>query len=140
MKILIVEDDYTSRIVLHRLLLPFGETEIAVTGNQAVSTFALALKGREPFDLVCLDIMLPGMDGQSVLKEMRSLELSGARDGRKPAKVIMTTALNDRANVVEAIQNCDGYLVKPIDRKKLVQCLKDFGYEPRLPAAKQGGA
>jgi len=137
MKILIVEDDYTSRIVLHRLLLPFGETEIAVTGNQAVSAFSLALKGREPFDLVCLDIMLPGLDGQAVLKEIRTLESSGTREGRKPVKVVMTTALSDRTNVVEAIKHCDGYLVKPIDRKKLVQCLKDFGFEPAPTGAKE---
>ncbi len=136
MKVLVVEDDYASRAVLHRLLMPFGQTEIAVTGNQAVSAFALALKGREPFDLVCLDIMLPGMDGQSVLKEIRTLESAGAREPRKPVKVVMTTALSDRTNVVEAIKQCDGYLVKPFDNKKLVQCLKDLGFEPAAPVAK----
>jgi two-component system chemotaxis response regulator CheY len=135
MKILIVEDDYTSRIVLHRFLLPFGETEIAVTGNQAVSAFAIALKAREPFDLVCLDIMLPGMDGLSVLRELRSLESAGTREPRTHARVVMTTALNDKANVVEAIKNCDGYLVKPIDRKRLAACLKDFGFVPSAPGA-----
>jgi two-component system chemotaxis response regulator CheY len=127
MKILIVEDDYASRAVLLRLMIPFGETEIAVNGKEAVAAFAAARESGKGFDLVCLDIMLPVMDGQAVLREMRALEAAG---GAKPARIIMTTALNDRTNVVTAIKSCDGYLVKPIDKSKLITCLKGFGIEP----------
>jgi two-component system, chemotaxis family, chemotaxis protein CheY len=137
MKILIVEDDYASRTVTHRLLLPFGETQVAVNGNEAVTLFASAMESGQPFDLVCLDIMLPGMDGQSVLREIRALEASRSPEARKPARVIMTTALNDRTNVVEAIKACDAYLVKPIDRKKLLASLKGFGFEPAGAPASQ---
>ena len=130
MKTLIVEDDYASRMVMRRLLMPFGETQVAVNGNEAVAVFREALKSEEPFDLVCLDIMLPGMDGQSVLRELRALESSIPAGTRKPSRIIMTTALNDRTNVVEAIKTCDAYFVKPIDRNKLTASLKGFGFEP----------
>jgi two-component system chemotaxis response regulator CheY len=135
MRILIVEDDYASRVVLLRLLLPFGETQVAVNGKEAVELFGTAIAGGTPFDLVCLDIMLPGMDGQAVLRELRGIESSTGPDGRKPARIIMTTALNDRANVVAAIKSCDGYLVKPVERAKLLACLQGFGFA--LPAAAQ---
>ncbi len=128
MKILIVEDDYTSRIVLLRLLLPFGETQVAVNGTEAVALFASAIQAGAPFGLVCLDIMLPGMDGQSVLRELRALESADPSPQKVPSRVVMTTALNDRGNVVAAIRNCDAYLVKPVDRTKLMACLKEFGF------------
>jgi len=129
MKALIVEDDYTSRVILLRLLLPYGKTQVAVNGTEAVAAFAAAQGAGEPFDLVCLDIMLPEMDGQAVLREIRALESSCTGEKRTPARVMMTSALSDRANVVEAIRNCDGYLVKPIDRTKFVACLNGFGFE-----------
>ena len=130
MKTLIVEDDYASRIILLRLLQPYGETQIAVDGENAMTAFSSAREAGKSFDLVCLDIMLPGMDGQLVLHRIRALESSGPTGTQKPSRIIMTTALNDRTNVVEAIVNCDAYLVKPINRERLFACLKDFGFAP----------
>ena len=74
--------------------------------------------------------MLPGKDGLSVLRAIRALESSEAAGAHKPARVIMTTALNDRTNVVDAIVNCDAYLVKPIDSKVLKSRLIEFGLAP----------
>ena len=133
MRILIVEDDYTSRVVLLRLLLPFGQTQVAVNGKEAVELFGAAISAGTPFELVCLDIMLPGMDGQAVLRELRTIESLAGPATLKPARIIMTTALNDRTNVVTAIKSCDGYLVKPVDRAKLMACLQGFGFA--APAA-----
>ncbi|MGA9119842.1 MAG: response regulator [Bacteroidota bacterium] len=127
MKILIVEDDYVSRTILRRLLLPYGETHIAVDGEEGITAFASAQNTGQPFDLVCLDIMLPRKDGQSVLREIRALESARPTDTLKPARIIMTTALSDRSNVVEAIKHCDGYLVKPYKKEKLIECLIGLG-------------
>jgi two-component system chemotaxis response regulator CheY len=130
MKALIVEDDYASRAILLRLLQPYGEVQVTVNGEDAIAAFASARGTGHPFDLVCLDIMLPGKDGQSVLRAIRALESSEAAGAHKPARVIMTTALNDRTNVVDAIVNCDAYLVKPIDSKVLKSRLIEFGLAP----------
>ena len=127
MKALIVEDDYLSRTILHRWLIAYGETDVAVDGPQAVRAFREARAAGKPYDLICLDIMLPEMDGQAVLRAMRAAETESAQPA-KAARVIMTTALSDRENVLAAIPQCDAYLVKPIDKEKLISHLKVFGF------------
>jgi two-component system, chemotaxis family, chemotaxis protein CheY len=128
MKALVAEDDFTSRLLLQKLLSPFGEVHVAVNGTEAIEAYRQAKKAGEPYSLVCLDIMMPEMDGQAVLKEIRGLEEADGINLGHGTKVIMTTALKDRANVMTAFrEQCDAYLAKPIDRAKLVGCLKQFG-------------
>ena len=130
MKTLIVEDDYASRIILQRLLMRYGETQVAGDGEEAMAKFTSAKDAGDPFDLVCLDIMLPKLDGLSVLRAIRALESAVTPNAKKPIRIIMTTAVNDKANVVAAIKNCDGFIVKPYDMDKLILCLKGLGFEP----------
>jgi two-component system chemotaxis response regulator CheY len=128
MKALIAEDDFTSRLLLQKFLSPFGEVHVAVNGAEALEAFREAKKSGAPYGLVCLDIMMPEMDGQEVLKEIRGLEEAAGISLGQGTKIIMTTALKDRVNVMTAFrEQCDAYLAKPIDRQKLVGCLKDFG-------------
>jgi two-component system, chemotaxis family, chemotaxis protein CheY len=127
MRILIVEDDSTSSLVLEAYLAPVGETQTAKDGEAGLSAFRDALQAGTPFDLVCLDIMMPLLDGQAVLKEIRALETEHRVPAAREVKVIMTTALGDKLNVVEAIPRCDAYLTKPIDRAKLMFYVKKFG-------------
>jgi two-component system, chemotaxis family, chemotaxis protein CheY len=124
---LIVEDDETSRMVLQRYLMPYGETRTASDGQDAVAAFADNLVRGEPFDLVCLDIMLPGMSGQQVLEEIREMEDQIVPAPVKTARVIMTTALSDKDNIMKALPRCDAYLVKPVQRGDLMFYLKKFG-------------
>jgi two-component system chemotaxis response regulator CheY len=128
MRTLIAEDDFTSRLMLQKLLAPYGESHVAINGKEALDAFRAAKQKRRPYDLVCLDIMMPEMDGQSVLREIRTIEAgAGIRPGRG-AKVLMTTALKDPKNVMTAFRElCDGYLVKPLDKAKLLKCLREFG-------------
>lgn len=129
MKTLIVEDDFTSRLLLQELLRPLGAAHVAVNGREAVAAVGAALAADEPYELICLDIMMPEMDGQAALKELRAIEHAHGRLGSKGARVIMTTALRDPANVMEAFrEQCDGYLVKPIDRAKLFGYLSQFKF------------
>jgi two-component system, chemotaxis family, chemotaxis protein CheY len=128
MKTLIVEDDFTSRFLLNTILSPYGECHVAVNGREAVEAFGAARQEGRQYDLICLDIMMPEMDGQEALKEIRDLEDAAGIQAGKGVKVIMTTALDDPKNVMKAhYQICNGYLVKPINRVKLVEHLKHFG-------------
>ena len=125
MKTLIVEDDFTSRVLLGEILKRYGSPHVAVNGREAVDAVEAALRAGEPYDLVCLDIMLPEMDGQEALKEIRQLEDDARVAPRDRAKVIMTTAHADRANVIEAMRaQCDAFLVKPIAKTKLIEELR----------------
>lgn len=127
-RVLIVEDDFVSRRLMQRLLEPYGECDIAVNGIEAVKVFRLALDEGKAYDLLCLDIMMPGMDGQEVLREIRSIEQQRGIPPGREAKVIMTTALSDRANVLASKESkCVAYLVKPIDRKRLLRELAALG-------------
>jgi two-component system chemotaxis response regulator CheY len=128
MKTLIVEDDFTSRLLLQGLLQPFGVCHVCINGIEAIEAFKIALEQKEPYDLVCLDIMMPEMDGQTALKKIRELEDKGGIVASRGAKVIMTTALDDKKNIMNAFrEQCDIYLVKPIDREKLNESLKSLG-------------
>jgi two-component system, chemotaxis family, chemotaxis protein CheY len=127
MRTLIVEDDFVSRKVLHALLSPHGECDVAVNGKEAVEAFALSHTQGKKYDLVCLDIMMPEMDGQEVLATIRRLEREREIHGGDGVKVVMTTALKDPKNVMRAFrEQCDGYLVKPVDRAKLQEVLEDL--------------
>lgn len=128
MKILIVEDEFGSRKLLQKFLSPYGTCDLAVDGEEAVEAFELALKEKEPYDLVCLDIMLPKKDGQRVLKEIRNMESDAGIQGLAGVKVIMTTALNDPNNIIEAFSSqCEAYIPKPISKEKLLKEMKDLG-------------
>jgi len=124
MKTLIVEDDFTCRFLLQKLLDHYGQCHIAVNGKEAVHAAKAAMDANEPYDLICLDIMMPEMDGQTALKEIRGMEETKGVLSSKGSKIIMTTALNDMKNVSTAYNAlCDGYLVKPIEKARLTELL-----------------
>ena len=133
MKTLIVEDDFTSRLLLQELLKSYGPFHIAVNGKEAIDAVRLALEAGEPYDLICMDIMMPELDGKAALRAIRDLEgVTGITYIPAPrgagAKVIMTTALNDPQNVVASFNElCDAYIIKPIDKLKLLNIIRSFG-------------
>ena len=133
MRILVVEDDFISRRLLCRYLDSFGECDVAVNGNEALAAIRQALDTAAPYDLVCLDIMMPGLSGQETLQELRGIEEAHGSDAR--AKVIMTTALEDQESVAQAFAaQADGYVTKPVDKRRFVETLKDLGLEPAARA------
>jgi len=131
MKTLIVEDDLTSRLLLQTLLSSYGECHVAVNGKEAIDAFRWATDGGRKYDLICMDIMMPEMDGQTALKEIRALEETAGIPPHTGVKIIMTTAVCDTKAVFAAYEElCDGYLFKPLDTAKLIQYLKSFGLTP----------
>ena len=125
MKTLIVEDDFTSRLVLQGFLKGYGKSHVAVNGKEAVEAVRLSLEANEPYDLICLDIMMPEMDGQEALRLIRDLEKAKGINSTQGAKVLMATALSDIKNVMKAYHSlCDGYLTKPLDKAKVLEELR----------------
>ena len=79
----------------------------------------------DPYNLICLDIMMPEMDGYEALKEIRRLEAERGILSSFGAKVFMTTALDGVRNVAEAFESlCDIYLLKPVEKPKLLAELR----------------
>ena len=129
MKILVAEDDFIARRILKDILSPLGDCDIVVDGEEAVQAFRLAIEDQMPYDLICLDIMMPNLDGREALKQIRKIE---TQQGIKPfdeVKVIMITALGDPKTVVEAFYKggATSYIVKPIEKIKLLTEIRQMG-------------
>lgn len=128
MRILIVEDDMVSRKFLQKFLSQYGECDVVVDGLEALDAFLFSLKSNEPYDLICLDIMMPKVDGVRVLKTIRSLETQKGILPEKRVKVIMTTALTGSDFVQNAFEvGCEAFASKPIDTDKLVEVIEKIG-------------
>ncbi|MDE6024954.1 MAG: response regulator [Lachnospiraceae bacterium] len=125
MKILLSEDDFATRKFMTKFLSKYGECDVTVDGMEAVDAFMMALEDDDPYDLVCLDIMMPVMDGYQALVGIRNLEKERNIPDDKAVKVIMTTALNGEDNVKMAFElGCTIYSGKPIDQDRFEQALK----------------
>ena len=128
MKILIAEDDMTSRRFLSKVLSQYGNYEIVVDGMEALDAYLIAVKENEPYDLICLDVMMPKVDGIKVLKAIREFEIQKRIDPEKRVKIMMITALADKEFVENAFElGCEAYAAKPVDIEKLVQVVEKLG-------------
>jgi len=127
MRTLIVEDDFTSRLLLQTFLSRYGECHIAVNGREAVDAFRAAREKGQQYDLICMDVMMPQMDGQTAVSEIRACEEASGTISTHGVKIIMTTALDDVKNVVQSFRSlCDAYVFKPIDTGKLLSHMKEL--------------
>ncbi len=128
MRILIAEDDMVSRKFLFKLLSKYGQCDLVVNGIEAIDAFIISLKDEKPYDLICLDIMMPKADGVRVLKAIRDLEKQKGIAPEKESKVIMTTVLTETDIVQSAFElGCDAYASKPIDTGKLIEVIQKLG-------------
>lgn len=124
MRTLIADDEYISRRIMQEMVKGFGEVESVASGDEAVTAVRLALEESLPFDLILLDIEMPGMDGHQALRAIRAEESRRSLVGRKAAKVIMTTVRNDPESVFAAFRDqCEAYLIKPVMKEALLQNL-----------------
>lgn len=129
MKILIVEDEPVSRKLLDNFLASYGECDKASDGAEALDCLRESLgQDGTRYDLICLDIMMPGMDGQTALKKIREMEKERGVSAGDQVKVIMVTALDDSENIMQALVKgkCEGYLTKPVTRVKMHEQLVEL--------------
>jgi len=128
MRMLVAEDNFVNRQLMFKLLLPLGECDMAVNGREAVTAFEEALNAGKPYDLVCLDIMMPEMDGHEALKNIRKLEKERKISDQNRAKVLMTTAVEAKSCIAGAFRSgCEAYLTKPIKRVTFYTELEKLG-------------
>lgn len=130
MKILIIDDDQTSATLLLSFLKEQGECRVATNGVEGLDSIKLAMEAGEPFDLICLDIVMPEIDGHETLRTIREFEDSTYNITGKKAKIIMTSARDDMGTIMQSFRDlCDGYLVKPLRKNDILLKMKEAGLE-----------
>jgi signal transduction histidine kinase/DNA-binding response OmpR family regulator len=128
---LVAEDNDINFVIAQKALRRLGfEVERAVDGLAAVRMADAAARGRAPsYDLVLMDIRMPGLDGRQAVREIREIERETG--GARVAVVALTAnaTAEDRRAAMEA--GVDEYLVKPFDPPKLAETIeRALGHAP----------
>jgi len=129
MRVLIVDDDFYSRSFLEYLLHPYAECDAAVNGEEAVMLFQQALDDGRAYDLVCMDLLMPVIDGPRALREIREVEKDHGLRREKQCKIIITSVLEDAEDTHNAMYLGDAtsFLQKPIEEKSMLAELRKLG-------------
>ena len=135
MKILLVDDQFITRALVKALLNEYGDCDVTQTGIEAIKLFEVALNSDSPYDLICLDIIMPEMDGLETLRKIRQIEEDHKLFGSDMTNVIIITSVDEKEVVMDAFKSgCEAYIVKPVCRERLFEQLDSLGYKPRIQA------
>jgi two-component system, chemotaxis family, chemotaxis protein CheY len=131
MRTLIVEDDATCRTIMKAYLSPFGECRLVENGVEALKIITETWEQGSSFDLICLDIMMPEMDGQEVLARVREMEAARGIAQGEGIKVIMASGSGDMDHIAQAFEkDCVAYIVKPVLKSTLLETLQELKLIP----------
>ena len=122
LRVLAADDNRTNRMILESMLGQFGISATTVADGAA----ALRMLSHADFDLVVLDISMPGLDGLAVMRELRRrLEASGCGEGDPPPPRIVAFTANAMSHQVEAYLQAgfDDCLTKPLKLSVLSKTL-----------------
>lgn len=127
LRMLLAEDDLSCRLVLQTFLSRYGECHVAVNGTEAVEAFRIAMERGQVYDLICMDILMPEMNGREAVRLIRAMEEAHGILSTSGAKIIMTTTVEDAKEVILCFHElCDAYLMKPIDLTELIGQMKRY--------------
>jgi signal transduction histidine kinase/CheY-like chemotaxis protein len=123
LSVLVAEDNEINALLIRALLSKLGHRPEGVTGGvAAVDTWAKACERNDPYDLVLMDIHMPGLDGLAAARRIRSLEIENGAV-RTPIVALTANAFpEDRQAALAA--GMDEFLVKPLDRAALERILQ----------------
>jgi two-component system chemotaxis response regulator CheY len=122
MRSLVVDDDDMGRLMLATFLEEFGPCDQAENGRQALDLIDCAAAENNPYTLICLDIVMPVMDGTATLFGIRERDLQQG----KRTKVFMISACSSPQDIEDAFfeGDCDDYVVKPFQRDLITTMLQ----------------
>ncbi len=133
MRILVVEDSNTSRMYLREILKDVtgenSEIDCAASGEEALEKYEEKRVSGESYDIIFMDIILPGIDGLQALEKIRDIEQKSDTSEDEKTKAIITTALDDDAKASRAFFQCEAisYITKPITIDKIQAEMSKFG-------------
>ncbi|NWH03663.1 HDOD domain-containing protein [Desulfobacter latus] len=134
MKILIVDDEEISRTILLSKMAHIGTCVAVNSAKTALAELDKAQAEKHPFDIITLDVSMPGMSGQELLEHIRKKEALNKIPQNDRVKILMVTARMNLSTINACIKRgCNGYLTKPVSRIQLIQSLSQMGFESAIP-------
>ncbi|HEY1257356.1 MAG TPA: response regulator, partial [Terracidiphilus sp.] len=116
-----------SRLILQHFLYQKGECHVAINGEEAVEAYRNSLNSGAPYELICMDIQMPGCNGVEAVKKIRAIEEADGVLSSNGVKILMTTAAEDPKDVIQSFNAlCDDYLIKPIQAATLLDKLRSI--------------
>ena len=129
MKCLIVEDNKQNYDLLQRMLKDYGISRISINGLEALTLFKQAHAEGDPYDVIFLDIMMPDLNGDEVLRKIREWEKTNIGD-KEGAPVVMASAKSDTDTIISSYDNgCQHFFMKPYDRFELDELMGKMGFK-----------
>lgn len=127
-RILVVDDQEMARKAISTIMEKHGHVDTADTGTDAVSQYAAAVQDGWEYDLVCMDITMPGLlNGFQVVRCIRAHEQK--LDIDKPVPVVMISSHTDLASFAsEMNMSVDDYIVKPFSQARIEELIQRFLY------------
>ena len=126
---LIVDDDGMGRFLLKEFLGGFASCDVAENGKEGLRLFEQALSDGNPYSLICIDLVMPEMNGLALIRRIKELEKLHHLSHEYTARIFVITASDtawDKADLL--LDNlCDDYIVKPFDRSALQARLRTYG-------------
>jgi len=129
LRCLIVDDDELSREMLATQLLEYATCDMAINGNDGVEKFVTALTTDNPYQVIFMDILMPGLDGHGAAKAIRKIEESQGITAGRGVDIIILSSLGTPQDVIQAYiaAQSAAHLVKPIKPEKLFKTLRSLG-------------
>lgn len=131
MKILIVDDEEISRTILLSKMVHMGTCVAVNSAKTALAELDKANSENQPFDVITLDVSMPGVGGQELLEHIRKKEVQNKIPKNDRVKILMITARMNLGTINACIKRgCNGYLTKPVSEVQLIQSLSQMGFKP----------
>jgi len=122
LSVLVAEDNEINALLMRSLLIRLGHQAVITTsGEEALESWLSAKSAGTPYDLVLMDIQMPGLDGIETTRRIRALEADSSSRQTPILALTANTLVEDRYACFEA--GMDGFLIKPLDREKLANAL-----------------
>ena len=124
--ILIVDDNATNRTILNKTLFSFGcFPEEVESGKEALALLNLRMAEDRPFDAILLDHQMPEMDGEDVVRAIRS---DSSNDN---TRILILTSVGERGDARRFKElGCSAYLTKPVRQSQLLDALAETLVDP----------
>ncbi|MBF0607903.1 MAG: response regulator [Candidatus Magnetobacterium sp. LHC-1] len=124
MNTLIVDDEPVTTKMLKRLFSRYGMCEVATNGDDAVTFFKDAWHRDRPYDLIIMDVMMPGRTGIEAYEAIREYEQQSSVKKGSEVKIVLMTGMGISRELFNVYKtSCMAYLYKPVDMKELLEVL-----------------